>query len=165
MKYSDVRPLIRSGDLLAWSHGGWSSWHDWQVQGVRIFTRSEYSHVAVAWVVGGRVFVIESVVGGIRIFPLSRLTPFFWLSMGAPWAQATEEYALAHIGEPYSKLECIKAYFEPLTLDGHWECAKWAMAVLAQDGINLGDKSTPADVVRAAMERYNVPLVSVSGDA
>ncbi len=164
MKYVDARPKIRSGDLLAWSHGGWASWHDWQVQGVRIFTRSEYSHVAIAWVVGGRVFVIESVVGGIRIFPLSRLTPFFWLAMEAPWATATEEYALAHIGEPYSKLECIQAYFEPLTLDGHWECAKWAMAVLRMDGVDLGDKATPADVIKAAMRRAGVTSILVEGE-
>jgi hypothetical protein len=161
MKYTDVRPQIRSGDLLAWSHGGWASWHDWQVQGVRVFTRSEYSHVAIAWVVGGRVFVIESVVGGIRIFPLSRLLPFYRLNMNATWAIETEEYALAHIGEPYSKLECIQAYFEPLKLDGHWECAKWVMAVLKMDGIDLGDKATPSDVVQAAMKRPGVTSMLV----
>ena len=26
MKYAKARPEIKTGDLLAWSHGGWSSW-------------------------------------------------------------------------------------------------------------------------------------------
>ena len=72
-KYSEYRDQIKSGDLLAWSHRGFRSWHDFKVQAVRLFTQSEYSHVGIAWVVGGRVFVIEAVEPRVRIFPLSKL--------------------------------------------------------------------------------------------
>lgn len=161
MKYDAARQQIKSGDLLAWSHRGLSSWYDLQIQIVRMFTRSEYSHVGIAWVIGGRVFVIESVSGGIRIFPLSRLTPFYLLQFEKPWSTEAEEYALAHIGDPYSKLECIRAFFEPLTIDGHWQCAKWAKAVLAKIGIDLGTSAIPADLVREAMGRYDLNLIMV----
>jgi hypothetical protein len=161
MHYQDARPQIKSGHVLAWSHRGWASWHDFQIQIVRMFTRSEYSHVGVAWVIGGRVFVIESVVGGIRIFPLSRLLPFYYLPIVADWTEQVEEYALAHLGEPYSKLECIQAFFEPLTIDGHWECAKLVIAIAAQMGIELGTSAIPSDVVKALMSKYNVNIILV----
>jgi len=60
MKYSEVRDTIKSGDLLAWSHRGWRTWYDIKIQAVRFFTQSEFSHVGVAWAVGGRVFVLEA---------------------------------------------------------------------------------------------------------
>lgn len=161
MKYQEIRPLIKSGDLIAQGHKGWGSLYDIQIQIVRIFTRSEYSHVAIAWVIGGRVFVIEAVTQGIRIFPLSRLTPFYWIPMNADWTAEAEEFALKNIGEPYSKWECIKAFFEPLTNNGLWQCAKWSDAVLEKLGIDLGDRVTPTDIVRSALSRYGSNLVFI----
>ena len=69
--YQEVRSSIKSGDLLFWSHRELKSWYDLKVQIVRMVTRSEYSHVGVAWVTGGRVFALEAVVPLIRIYPLS----------------------------------------------------------------------------------------------
>ena len=83
MIYKQARPMIRSGDVLAWSHRGIRSWHDLKIWLVRMFTRSEYSHVGTAWVVGNRVFVIEAVMPKVRIYPLSKLGDFYWLQMGA----------------------------------------------------------------------------------
>ncbi len=159
--YDEIRPDIQSGDLVAWSHRELASWYDVQIQLVRVFTRSEFSHVGTAWRIGGRLFVLESVVGGVRIFPLSRLTPFYWLPMSRPWLPEAEEFALAHLGEPYSKLECIEAFFEPLTESGRWQCAKYTRAVQKANGVDLGDRDTPSDIVREAMKRYNVPLFLV----
>lgn len=36
MKYKEIRPLIKSGDILAWSHRGWKSWYDIKIQFVRM---------------------------------------------------------------------------------------------------------------------------------
>ncbi len=80
MKYSELRDTIKTGDLLAWSEGGdWKSWRNIQLNLVRMGTMSDYNHVGVAYVVGGRVFVVESVVPYVRIYPLSRLLPFFYI--------------------------------------------------------------------------------------
>jgi hypothetical protein len=97
-KYSEIRSQIKSGDLLAFRHEGWKSWHDFKVQLVRMFTRSEYSHVAVAWVVGERVMVVEAVEPCVRIFPLSKLGSFYWIPLNAPWKKETEEKALSYVG-------------------------------------------------------------------
>ncbi len=157
MNYSDIRKEIRSGDLLAWSHEGWSSWHDIKVQGVRMATRSNYSHVALPWVVGDRVFVLEAVMPLVRIYPLSKLGNFYWLPMHAPWKKETEELALSHIGDEYSQWQAIKAFFRKLDKGATQECAAYVTTVLNSDGINLGDRATPDAVVLAA-QKLGSPL-------
>lgn len=150
MKYADARSTIRSGDLLAWSHRGWWSWHDFKIQMVRMFTRSEYSHVAIAWVVGGRVFVIEAVEPLVRIYPLSKLGEFYHIALGAPWKPETEEVALSHVGVRYSQLDAIKAFFRPLGPNKVTECAALALNILHADGVDLGERATPDAVVYQA---------------
>ena len=156
MKYSDARSTIKSGDLLAWSHRGFGTWHDIKIQIVRIATRSEYSHVGVAWVVGGRVFVIEAVQPLVRIYPLSKLGSFYHIPLGALWRPETEEIALAHIGGPYSQLDAVKAFFRPLGKSVVTECAALVLNILRADGIDLGDRATPDAVVYQA-QLYDHP--------
>jgi len=164
MKYSEKRSAIRSGDLLAWSHRAWGSWYDFKIQMVRVFTRSEYSHVATAWVVGQRVFAIEAVEPRARIFPLSRLGSFFHIPLEAPWRAETEESALRDVGTEYRQLEAIKAFFRPLPRDSASECAALAMKIARADGIDLGDRATPDAVVLAA-QKLGHPTNYVESDS
>lgn len=150
MKYQDIRNHIKSGDLLAWTHRGWKTWHDFKIQMVRLFTQSEYSHVGTAWVIGERVFVIEAVVPLIRIYPLSKLGEFYWIPMDAPWREVTEVVALERVGYPYSQVEAIKAFLSLPLDDSVWECAELVAEIARYDGINLGTKYTPTAVVREA---------------
>lgn len=153
MKYSHVRPMIRSGDILAWSHRGIRSWHDFKIACVRFFTRSEYSHVGTAWVVGSRVFVIEAVMPKVRIYPLSKLGDFYWLSMSAYWRKATETLALAHVGDEYSQMQALVSPFHTPPDDYRWECAELVARIARQDSIDLGAVYTPSAVVLAAQKR------------
>lgn len=155
MKYAAARPHIRSGDVLAWSHRSLRSWHDLKIWFVRLFTRSEYSHVGLAWVVGGRVFVIEAVQPLVRVFQLSKLLDdgAFWIPMQATWSASTEEAALACVGDAYSQAQAIQAAFDVPPADQLWECAELVATVLRLDGIELGYVYTPSAVVRAAMQR------------
>jgi hypothetical protein len=152
MNYAQARPLIQSGDLLAWSHRApfWRSWHDFKIAMVRAFTQSEYSHVGTAWVVGGRVLVIEAVVPLVRIYPLSKAGEFYHLPLQAAWSDAALEYALGKVGHRYSQLQAMQAFFHLPAEDDRWECAELARAIAAQDGIHLGPKATPTAIVRAA---------------
>jgi len=153
MIYSHVRSLIKSGDLLAWSHRGWRSWRDIKIQAVRFFTQSEYSHVGLAWVVGGRVFVLEAVMPLVRIYPLSKLGDFYHLPSTATWTPDVEELALSKVGESYSQWQAIKAFFQPLKADATWECAQYVLEVLACAGIDLGPMATPSAVVLQAQQQ------------
>jgi hypothetical protein len=149
MDYATARPHIKSGDLLAFSHVGWGSWYAWKIQIVRMMTRSEFSHVAIAWVIGGRVFALEAVIPLVRIYPLSKLGDFYHLPLNTHWNWA-EEFAMAHVGTPYSQLKAIRAFFKPVLHDGVTECAEYASDVLLMAGVDLGPIATPTAVVRAA---------------
>lgn len=153
MIYSKARPLIRSGDILAWSHRGWKSWYDIKIQFVRIFTRSEYSHVGTAWVIAERVFVIEAVQPKVRIYPLSSLGEFYWLEMNADWSDTTLEYALSKVGQDYSQLQAIIAPFDEPTDDNKQQCAELTARIARIDGIELGIIYTPSAIVREAQLR------------
>ena len=159
MRYSAIRNQIQSGDLLSWSHRGWGSLYDLQIQAIRVVDRTEYTHVGVAWVVAGRVFVIEAVSAGVRLFPLSRLLPFYWQPAGAIWTERAEAFALSHIGDPYSKLQAVRAFFGALKIgaDRTWECAELALEILKACGVNLGHRAVPSDLVREA-QRLGMPL-------
>ena len=154
MKYADFRENIVSGDLLAWTHKGWNSWYNFQIQMVRAFTQSEYSHVGIAWATGRRVFVLEAVVPFVRIYPLSMCENFYYIGMHKELSEEAEEFALSQIGELYSKIMCFKAFFGMITKgdSGRWQCAKYANEVLRANGIDYGNNFTPTSLVQAALE-------------
>jgi hypothetical protein len=154
MNYLEARSKIKSGDLLAWSHRGWGTWHDIKIQAVRFFTQSEYSHVATAWCVGDRVFVIEAVQPLVRIYPLSKLGEFYWLPLNCNWNDKALDYALSKVGESYSQMQAITAFFKTLEKeDSLWECAELAARVSALAGFDLGTVYTPSKVVQRALEQ------------
>lgn len=153
MKYSEVRPQIKSGDLLAWSYRGIKSWRDFKIWCIRLFTQSEYTHVGTAWVVGERVFVIEAVVPLVRIYPLSKLGTFYWLPLNAPWSAAAENAALSYVGCEYSTLQAMQAPFKETPNDDLFECAELFANIARQDGIELGITYTPSAIVDQALRR------------
>ena len=102
--------------------------------------------------VGGRVLVLEAVKPRARIYPLSLEGDFYLLTMGAPWRAITEIFALDHIGEAYSELKAIQAFLAPLTAGDVSECAAYVREVMLRDNINLGTRSTPDSVVKAAQD-------------
>lgn len=152
VNYAAARPDIRSGDLLAWSHERWGSWYDFKVQMVRVFTRSVYCHVGIAWSVGGRMFVLEAVSAGVRIFPLSRLLPFYWVPLHSSWEDEVEAWALRQVGEPYSQWQAVLAGLQLLKAgeDAIWQCAEYAAEVARRAGVELGKDVTPQAVMLAA---------------
>jgi len=153
MNYKNIRPQIKSGDLLAWSHRApwYRSWHDFKIAMVRFFTQSEYSHVGMAWVVGERVLVIEAVTPLVRIYPLSKLGAFYHLPIGGIFGYEALAFALSRVGEPYSQIQAMAAPFAELQEDAKWECAELCIAIAKRMGVNLGRIATPTDVVRTAM--------------
>lgn len=154
MKYAAARPEIKSGDLLAWGHERWNSWYDFKIQLVRMFTRSEYCHVAVTWVVAGRVLVLEAVQPRIRIYPLSKLLPFYWFPLRAVWTEEAERFALERVGDAYSEWQGVLAYIGKLGSgeDRRWQCAEYALEVLENASVSVPAYATPSAVVRAAQE-------------
>jgi uncharacterized protein YycO len=147
MKYKDARSTVNSGDVLAWTHRGVGSWHDFKIWLVRLFTQSEYVHVGVAWYIADRIFILEAVAAGVRIFPLSLDLPCYWLPWG-PLRTDQLEFALSKAGQPYSYLECALGYLggnDPA--DNSWECAEYVCTVL-----QLPCQATPSSVVNYLLQ-------------
>lgn len=165
MKYDEARSQIKTGDLLAWSSGGWRSWHDIQVNLVRIFTRSEFSHVGIALVGAGRVFVLEAVGAGVRLFPLSRALPFWWIRRRAELGTEAVDFAFDRLGDRYSRLQAIRAFFGTLTSgeDDRWQCAEYVLGILEADDEVLTNVATPTGVVQAAARDWG-PIHLVERD-
>jgi len=94
--------------------------------------------------------VLEAVKPLVRIFPLSLSGNFYWTPMNAPWKPETEEYALSQIGQKYSEISAMQAYFETLPKGSVSECAAYVREVMLRDGVDLGLRSTPDAVVLQA---------------
>lgn len=145
MRYVNFRAQIKSGDVLAWTHRGWKTWDDIKSQLVRLFTQSEYSHVGIAVVMGGRVWVLEAVTPRVRLVPLSNLLPCYHLT-GYGMSDEQIEAGLALVCKDnvvYSQCEAIKAFFgnnDPA--DGKIECAELVSGLL-----DLRCRATPSAVV------------------
>ena len=150
--YLQQRPHIQSGDVIAFTHKSWHTLADIEIQAVRFFTQSEFSHVGISWVVVGRIFILEAVVPAIRIFPLSLCGNFYHIPMDKELSEEALEYALDQVGEVYSKTEAIKAFFGKEKDDDQWECAEYVHSVLEANGILLMGKATPTGVVNDLLE-------------
>lgn len=147
MLYRDARPLIASGDLLAFSNGGFVS------RLIRTWEGGSYSHVGIAWVFRERVFVLAAREGrGVGIDALSTQVPAYWLSTGAAWTPEVERLALEHLGLPYSYPDCLRvALGRPVIHDGE-VCSVYAAIVLRAAGLDLPQPSyTPATLVEAML--------------
>lgn len=162
MNYAEARASIRSGQLLAWTHRPWRSWYDLQVQAVRVFTRSEFCHVGIAWRVAGRLLVLEAVRPKVRIFPLSLLVPFYYMPLEVSWTPEVESYALGQVGKPYSRWQAVLAGMGKLKAgeDESWQCAEYAQAVLARAGVGLPGLATPSNLVDEALRVADLWKVS-----
>ena len=162
MKYADARDLIASGDVIFQSHRPMRSWYDLQIQIVRAFTRSEWSHTGIAWVVAGRVFIIEAVGSGVRIFPLSRAGDFTWMHRRPGLSAAQEEFALAQVGKRYGKLDALRSFFGASdATDGRWFCSELVCAVL---GLPVAEQ-TPAQVMRYLSEAEGLAAQFVKNES
>jgi len=126
-----------------------------------MMTRSEWSHTGLAWVIAGRVFVIEAVGSGVRIFPLSRAGNFTLVRRGI-FTGAQEEFALAQVGKRYSKLDALRSFFGASdATDGRWFCSELVCAVL---GLPVAEQ-TPAQVMRYLSEAEGLAAQFVKNES
>jgi hypothetical protein len=159
MKYSQYRENIKDGDIIAFSHYEWGSLYDLQIQAVRLFTQSEYSHVGIVVEFGGRLFLAESVVPVVRLVPLSNLLGkkgIYHIAMHTRISNEELEFAMSKVGSGrYSKWQAIMSQLKKLRVgdDDLWECAEYVIECRKRSGVDLGPVATPAEVVQAALDQ------------
>lgn len=153
--YKWARNQFKSGDVFAQSHGGWGSFNDIKVLGVRLFTLSTYSHVGVIEFdeSDGHFYAVEAVRPAAHRVLLSSIGPFYHLAIPkVKWTVATSAFVKRIIGALYSQLNAIKAFFKPLPEGDVSECAALTREVLRHAGVHLGAMSRPDAVVQRALE-------------
>jgi len=145
MKYSYAKRRIKSGDILAWSGSSFFS------NTVKVLTKSQYSHIGIAWRVNGKLLIVEALEGkGVRIFPAYRKTPFYFLKRSKfIFTKRMEQKMLSHIGDNYSWFGCVRGWLGFKTRkDNRFQCAEFVNYIL-----NVGEKcETPVKIVTYLIE-------------
>ena len=161
--YLDYRNNIQSGDLLVWDKGTKTTISHLTLEAVRLFTRSEYAHTAIAWHVAGRLFIIEATMPEIRIMPLSGKEDFYHIPMHINWQRDYENWLLDKVGLEYSISDGVRAYLGNTTEDDNtWQCAELCNKFYRFIGINLGNSYTPAKLVRKVLEEMLTTITYVN---
>lgn len=158
MKYNDYKNNIKSGDLIAWTTKGFKNPI---AQLVRLFTESEYEHIAIAWVISGRIFVIEAVHPLVRIYPLSDRLPFYTIPMNIEWNDDREKFLLSKVGKSYSFWNAIKSYFKKINPNNEWECAQLALEFYKDANITLDANATPSALIESILILPDSKLIMV----
>lgn len=156
--YSQVRDKIKTGDMLLWSaKGGWGNRHDIETSIVKISTESQWTHVGVAWVDHGRVFVMDLTTRGCAPRPLSKDAPFWWIPAPRELSEEALQYAFSRFGEmTYSKWQAVLGQLRKLTIgdDMLGQCSEFAIEVWRVDRMAPTNIATPAACMLGAMTMW-----------
>lgn len=147
------RTEINSGDLLVWSKDtrgrGKSSFF---LNLVRLMTRSEYAHTAIAWRIDGRLFAVDATIPYVRLMPITNKDEFYHIPMNVAWDKNCEKFLLDKIGLSYSFLDGLRAFLgKTVQENDDWQCAELCTYFYREVGIELGEAYTPSKVVKSAM--------------
>lgn len=163
MNYKDIRSQIKTGDVIAWGPKNSNTLSGLAGHIVRIGTRSEYSHIGIAFVIGERVLVLESMRAGVRLFPLSLDIPFYWIPVYKYWNDGLTEAAFSKFGQKYSIWDGVKSIFQKITpgADNRWECAEFVQWLLQLGKHDISVKNLPTDIIKWLQENKSSPVYFV----
>jgi hypothetical protein len=158
------RQAIKSGDLLIWKKSKKSLISNWTIELIRFFTRSDFAHVGIAWVMDGRVFVVEATQPVVRLTIVKDNDEFYHAPMVVEWSDTSEEYLIDKIGLKYGVFDAIRAFLgKTLDNDRRYQCAELANEFYKTHGIELGDAFTPSKLVEAVLRLQTTTIDFVSG--
>lgn len=150
------RDNINSGDLLIWENSKFSVVSNFYLNLIRLLTRSPYAHVAIAWRMEGRLYIVEATQPLVRLTPVRDSDEFFHVSMDLNWSKDSEDYLIEKIGTPYSLMDAGRALFgKTLENDNRYQCAELCNEFYSKHGFTLENAFTPTALVETLMERHN----------
>lgn len=131
--YTKQRSNIKSGDVIAWRGKGFWSFVS------RVITKSPYGHLGIAWLAGGRVFVLECYQKkGVTISALSSKLEADHFPLNVKWCLAVESLALEEFEINKKRKGFFKRIFSKETVQPNkWTSAEFAVAVLNKAGITV----------------------------
>lgn len=166
-QYTDIRPRIKTGDMLAWrDHPGGGLRAVIERWIVRHTTAHPHVHVGMAWVTDGgqSVWVMDLTTKGCAPRLLSSCGDFDWAP--APQELSTEALRFAQecFGEwTYSRVQAVLGALKRLAIgkDARGQCAEYVLAIFAVDGIAPTDTATPGACIEGALTSWGSALMTV----
>lgn len=169
--YSQVRPNIRSGDMIMQRVTTMSSFLDFLLILYQKFFKSKFSHVGVALVYGGRVFCLEATPPVVRLIPLSMIGDFSIVHTNLEWSEPSDGCALKYIGRDYSLTDFMRGILHLSTSPKELYCSELLARIYKDLGLvqDLEDGSRPDKIIEKVIsvlkERgMNPEIIEVSID-
>lgn len=166
MKYSDARPLLKTGDLLFWRDSGVGSIRAiierWLI---RHGTGSPYIHVGIVWIEHDRVWLMDITTRGCAPRLLSENCPFEWAQAPRQLSETALRFAFDKFGYlTYSRWQAILGMLRRLRIgaDDRGQCAEFVLSVLNVDGMAPTMTATPAACADGVTSVWGVPLIPVN---
>jgi hypothetical protein len=127
-------------------------------------TASPYTHVGVAWVEYGRVWVMEITTKGCAPRLLSTCGEFDWSPCPKPVSETALTFAFNCFGSwTYSRWQAIAGALRRLTIgdDNLGQCAEYALSIWVIDGQRPTETATPAECAYGAMRVWQSSIFTV----
>jgi len=156
--YQELRDSVKTGDLLVWE--GTSLF----ARLVSLFTKSSYTHVGLAWVVGGRVLILQANPGvGVEVATLSDNLPVVIFKSPTPLSAKALKVALDQLQEPYSFMNAIRAGFGLRVSNRGFQCVQYVLRVFKANKLKIDLSShTPKQLVEFFETTLHVQGLKVS---
>lgn len=142
---------IKSGDLIAWTNN--TGFYN---KLIRLVTLSEYTHVGIAIIENGKLYVVEATIPVVRKVELASKTPFFHIPMGVVVGTGLTNVLQQFIGREYSILQAMLSVFNIYINDDKWYCTELCYEFYKKAGIVFDKRLTPTKFVRQAISYGNV---------
>lgn len=165
VEYEQIRNQIKTGDMLLWRDhkgGGLRSIIERWI--IRHGTASPYTHVGIAWVDHGRVWVMDITTKGCAPRLLSKCGDFDWSSAPIELSEQALLFAFSCFGEwQYSRWQAVMGALKRLTIgvDSYGQCAEYAISVWKIDGISPTDRATPGHCADGALSVWSSSLKTI----
>lgn len=153
--YSNVRHEIRTGDLLIWKTTVIEDFFDLFLLIYQKIFKAQWTHMAIASRMDGRVLMVEATPPESRLFPVSkRARDFYWIKTNIEGKDSHVEYLLSLLGRKYSLWDFIRGKFRFKSSAKEDYCSDLASEFYNEIGyINDDDAgSTPDSLVAAIIK-------------
>lgn len=169
MTYDEVRPKIKTGDMLLWRASNKGTLRTlierWIV---KHGTASVYTHVGVAWVEHNRVWVMEMTTKGCAPRLLSSCGDFDWAPAPKELSEEALQYAFECFGHwEYSRLQAVLGALKRLGIgnDNYGQCAEFSLATWSIDNMAPTNVATPGACADGAAINWGSPTYYIKNDA
>lgn len=146
--YAELRSQIRTGDLF------FSAADDFISGAIRLFTRSQISHVGIFIWLENRLFIAEAVEGkgvvlSLASSRLARCARAYWGRAGAKIREEgmLREMIFQTLGQRYDYAGAVLSLILPKQ-DNEFFCSEWAAAMLGLEFPASERGATPDDIAR-----------------